>query len=95
MAVSDQTLAAVRQFQIAQAGQEGFGLHFDGLGQQLASAGAQNIRQGIVNRVGLAKADNAGSVVHGVSLFSKRFWQASSPASIRRPSHTVITHFPS
>jgi hypothetical protein len=32
-AVSDQTLAAVRQLQVPHAGQEGFGLQLDGLGQ--------------------------------------------------------------
>ena len=87
MAVPDQALASVRQLQIAHAGQIGLGLDLDGLGQQLAGAGAQNIGQGIVNRVGLTKADNVGSLGHGVSLSSKRFWQARHP-----PRYAAFSH---
>ena len=89
----DQALAAVRQLQVAHAGQIGLGLDLDGLGQQLAGAGSQNIGQGIVNRVGLTKADNVGSLGHDVSL-SEEVLAGSSPASIRRLSHTVITQIP-
>ncbi|WP_210252278.1 hypothetical protein, partial [Microvirga tunisiensis] len=47
---------------------KGLSLDLNSLGQQLASASPQNIGQGIVNRVGLTKADNVGSLVRGVSL---------------------------
>ena len=50
------------------AGEKGLGLDLDRLGQQAAGAGPQHIRQGIVDRVGLTKPDDVGSLVHGVSL---------------------------
>jgi hypothetical protein len=64
----DQTLASIRQFQVAHLCQEDFSLAFDGFGQQFAGTRSQDLGQGIINVVGLTKADNAGNVVHGVSL---------------------------
>ncbi|MGX9432547.1 hypothetical protein, partial [Bradyrhizobium sp. LeoA1S1] len=56
---------------------------------------AQKIGQWIVDLVGLTERDNVASLVHGVSLsLRERFWQASTPASIRRLSQSVITQFP-
>ncbi len=47
--------------------------------------------QGIVNRIRLAEWDNRGISRHGVSLLSGRFWQALTPAAIRRLHSTVVT----
>ncbi|WP_281035783.1 IS66 family insertion sequence element accessory protein TnpB [Mesorhizobium sp. M4B.F.Ca.ET.013.02.1.1] len=49
--------------------------------QQFARAAAKHIRQGIIDFVGLTKANNVDSFVHGVSLSLRGFWQASSPGS--------------
>jgi hypothetical protein len=95
MPVPDQALASVRQLQIAHAGEKGFSLNLDGLGQQLAGAGAQDIGQGIVNRVGLTQANDVGSVAHGVSLFLKRFWPAGHPpryVALLTPSSPSFRH---
>ena len=56
MAVPDQALASIRQLEIAHLSQEGLGFDLDGLGQELTGAGAQDIRQRIVNRIGLTQA---------------------------------------
>jgi hypothetical protein len=68
MAMPDQALASIRQLEIAPTGEKGLRLDLDGLSQELAGAGSQNLRQGIVNRIGLTQADDVGSLVHGVSL---------------------------
>jgi hypothetical protein len=68
MAMPDQTVAAVRQLQVAHLSQEGLSLILNRLGQQFAGASSQNIRQGIIDRIGLTQAQNIGSLVHGVSL---------------------------
>lgn len=47
-------------------GQERLGFEFNGLGQELPRAAARHIRQGIVDILGLTKADNVGRVGHGV-----------------------------
>jgi hypothetical protein len=95
MAVPHQTLAPIRQLQGAHAGEIGLGLDLDGLREQLARTGAQDLGQGIVNRIRLTQADNVGSLIHGVSLFSKRFWQARHPpryAAFLRPASPTFRH---
>jgi len=57
MAMPDQALASIRQLEMPHAGEKGFSLDLDGLGQQLTGTGSENIGQGIVNRVGLTQAD--------------------------------------
>jgi uncharacterized membrane protein YcjF (UPF0283 family) len=68
MAVSAWSATAIRQLQLAQAGEISLGLDLDGLSQELAGAGSENIGQGIINRIGLTQADNVGSLGHDVSL---------------------------
>ena len=47
---------------------EGLGLQLHGLGEQAAGTGAQHVRQGIVDGLGLTKPDDVGRSLHGVSL---------------------------
>ena len=95
MAVPDQALAAVRQLQLAHAGKISLGLDLDGLGQQLARAGSQNIRQGIVDRIGLTQAQNIGSTCSWRIALLERFWQARHPpryAALLTPSSPSFRH---
>ena len=63
-----QTLASVRQLQGTHAGEISLSLDLDGLREQLARTDAQDLGQGIVDRIGLTQADNVDRFVHGVSL---------------------------
>jgi hypothetical protein len=95
MSVPNQAFASIRQPQLAHAGKVSLGFALDGLGQKLAGAGSQNIGQGIVDLVRLTQAQNIGSVVHGVSLFFKRFWQARHPpryAAFLKPASPTFRH---
>jgi hypothetical protein len=51
-------------------------------------------RQRIIDLVGLAKANNAAILVHGVSLPRGGSGRLQAPTSIRRLPHLVITQFP-
>ena len=62
--------------------------------QELAGAGPQYLRQGIVDLIGLTKPHDIANLIHGVSLSPERFWQAWTPASIRRLSQTAVTQIP-
>src|SRR5664280_604502 len=64
----DDAAATVRQFEILHGGEEHLGLHLDRLREQLPGAGAEDIRQGIIDLVGLTKPNNTAILVHGVSL---------------------------
>ena len=61
-------ITPIRQLQPSHAGQEDLGLEFNRLCEKPPGAGPQDIRQGIVDLVGLTKPDDAGICVHGVSL---------------------------
>ena len=93
MAVAHQTRSPVRQTQSLPRGQERLGLKLHRLGEKPTSAHPQHLGQRIVHIIGLAKTDNIDSFGHGVSLSLERFWQAPTPASIRRLPHPAITHF--
>ena len=73
-------------------GQERLGFRLDSLGQQPAGAAPQDGRQRVVDLVGLAEGDNGAIAHRGVSLL-REVLAGSSPASIRRLSHTAITQF--
>src|SRR5215208_2999854 len=107
MAVPDQAFAAVRQLQIAPAGEIGLGLDLNGLRQQLAGAGAQDLRQGIVGRIRLTQPANVGTLAHGVSLSwrgsgrldtrldTPPFSNQHHPVSVIAPRQAVDTPTPS
>lgn len=60
--------APVRQLQLRQRAEKGLNLDLNGFGKQLAGTRPQNIRQWVVNRAGLTKGKQVGSLDHGVSL---------------------------
>jgi hypothetical protein len=68
MTMPDDAAATVRQLEILHGGEEHLGLHLDSLCKQLPGARSKDIRQGIIDLVGLAKPDNTAILVHGVSL---------------------------
>ena len=68
MAVPHQTRPPVRQRDVTHAGQKRLGLQLDSLCEEPSGPGSQNIRQGIVDLIGLTKPDDIGIRVHGVSL---------------------------
>ncbi len=94
MTVPDQASPPVRELQTRPLGQEGLDLQVHGLRQQLAGAGPQHLGQGIIDRIGLTKPHDVAILFHGVSLSPERFWQAWTPASIRRPSQAAVTQNP-
>jgi hypothetical protein len=91
----DNPVTTIGELEILHLGKKRFRFHLDRLRQQFARAGAEHIRQGIIDFVGLTKANNVDSLVHGVSLSLRGSGRLQSPASIRRSPQTVITHFPS
>ena len=90
MAVPHNALAPVRQPRALHRGQERLGFRLDGLRQQPAGAAPQDGRQRVVDLIGLAEWDNGAIAHRGVSLL-REVLAGSSPASIRRLSHTAIT----
>src|SRR3954469_25355479 len=68
MTMPDQAVPAVGQLQVLLRRQESFHLGLNGLFEQPARSRPQKRGQRIVDRVGLAKVDNAAILVHGVSL---------------------------
>src|ERR1039458_622421 len=68
MAMPDYAVATVRQLEILHGGEEQLGLHLHSLCKQLPGARSKDIRQGIVDLVGLTKPDNTAILFHGVSL---------------------------
>ena len=95
MAVPDQAVPPVRQLQVLHAGQERLGFQLDRLREQPPSAGAQDIRQGIVDLVRLTKADNIGRRRSWRIAPFERFWQARHPpryAAFITPSSPSFRH---
>ena len=92
--MSNQTITPVRQLEVLHPRQKRLGLQLHSQRQKPSSARAQNIRQGILEFLGLTQADNIGRCVHGVSL-SSEVLAGSTPASIRRLHTAVVTQFPS
>ena len=94
VAVTHDAIATIRQLLVLPHGDEGVGFGDQHLSQYSTGAFTGKFSQGIIDNVRLTEGDDSGISRHGVSLLSGRFWQASTPASIRRLSHTVITQFP-
>jgi hypothetical protein len=94
MAVTHDAVAAIRQFQVLPHGDEGVGFGDQHLSQYSASAFTCEFGQGIIDSIRLTEGDDSGIFRHGVSLLSGRFWQAWTPASIRRLQSIVVTQIP-
>ena len=94
MPVPDKAHYVVRKLQIRPLSQRGLDLQFYRPGQELSSAGPQHLRQRIVDRIGLTKPDDIAILIYGVLLSPERFWQAWTPASIRRLSQAAVTQIP-
>ncbi len=94
MPVPDKAHSAIGKPHIRPLGQKSLDLQFHRLGQKLAGAGPQHLRQGIVDVIGLTEPYDIAILIHGVSLSPERFWQAWTPASIRRPSQAAVTQIP-
>ena len=91
MAVTHDAVATIRQLQILPHGDEGVGFGDQHLSQHSAGTFAGNLRQRIVDVVRLTEGNDSAISRHGVSLLSGRFWQALTPASIRRLLSIVVT----
>jgi len=97
MAVPDQTITPVRQPEILHSCEEDLGFEFDGLRKKPSGANPQDIRQRIVDIVGLTEPDNAGKHVHGVSLSSRGSGRLDTrldtpPSHRRRHPVSLIAH---
>jgi hypothetical protein len=93
MAVPHHTGAVIGKPFVLHRSQERIRLRLNRLGQKPACGIAQNRRQGIVEVVWMLKVRTVLSVFMAYRPFG-RFWQALSPAWIRRLSQTVITQLP-
>jgi len=63
-----EAVAAVGKLQALHRGEKRLGFHLDSLRKQLPSTRSQNIRQWIVDLIGLTQWENVAMLVHGVSL---------------------------
>src|ERR1700756_5243644 len=70
MAMPHEAVAAVGKLQAIHRGKKRRGFHLDSLRKQLPGTRSQDIRQWIVDLVGMAQWDNVAILVHGVSLSS-------------------------
>ena len=68
MTMPHKTVATVRQLEVLHRREKHLGLQLDSLRKKLPRTRSQDIRQWIVDLVGLTKADNVAILVHGVSL---------------------------
>src|ERR1019366_7099229 len=68
VAVPHEAVAAVGKLQAIHRGKKRLGFHLDSLRKQLPCTRSQDIRQWIVDLVGLTQWDNVAILVHGVSL---------------------------
>src|SRR4051812_14671501 len=68
MAVPHQAVAPVGKLQALPCEEKPLGLHLDCLRKQLPRTRSQDIRQWIVDLVGLTQRDNVDILAHGVSL---------------------------
>ena len=94
MAVTHDAVATIRQLHVLPHGDEGVGFGDQHLRQHSAGTFACKFGQWIVDGVRLTEGNDSGISRHGVSLLSGRFWQASTPASIRRLQSIVVTQIP-
>ncbi|RWD32986.1 MAG: hypothetical protein EOS34_19850 [Mesorhizobium sp.] len=64
----DKPVTTIGKLEILHLGKKRLGFHLDRLRKQFARAAAKYIGQGIIDFVGLTKANNVDSLVHRVSL---------------------------
>ncbi|MEY9181830.1 hypothetical protein ABIG06_003516 [Bradyrhizobium sp. USDA 326] len=91
--MSDQARPTVGQRQIGRAGQKRANLDLDRPSKQVPRAGSNDIGQWIINR---GRLTEARTLVVSVMAYRspQEVLAGSSPASIRRLPHTVITQIP-
>jgi hypothetical protein len=77
--VPDNTIATVGKLQVLHAGKKRISLEFNRLRKKPPRTGSQDIRQWIVDLIGMTKPDNVAILFHGVSLSLRGFWQARHP----------------
>jgi hypothetical protein len=94
VAVTHDAVATIRQLYVLPHGDEGVGFGNQHLSQHSAGTFACKFSQWIVDGVRLAEGNDSAIYRHGVSLLSGRFWQAWTPASIRRLQSIVVTQIP-
>ena len=66
MAVANHAVTSIRELDTLHGGEKRFGFGLDRLGQQPASAAAQDRRQRIVDHVGLTEGNNTATARRGV-----------------------------
>ena len=91
----DDSLAAIRQQVIGEAGNEGVGLSLQRFGQHAPRALTGNLGQQVLDGIRLTKRDNGAIFLHGVSILLWMFWQARHPpryATLSQPSSPRFRH---
>jgi hypothetical protein len=68
MTMPDNPVTAIGKLQFLHRGKESLGLHLHRLCKQAPRAASKDTRQWIIKLVGLTKANNVDSLVHGVAL---------------------------
>jgi len=91
--VTHKTIAAVCKLEVLHRFEKGLRLQFNCLRQRPSSSRSQDVCQWIVNVVWPAKRKPCYSRSWRVAPL-ERFWPASTPAAIRRLSHSIMTIFP-
>ena len=94
MAVTHDAVATIRQLHVLPHGDEGVSFGDQHLRQHSAGTFPRKFGQWIVDGIRLTEGNDSGISRNGVSLLSGRFWQASTPASIRRLQSIVVTQIP-
>ncbi|MFB9981705.1 hypothetical protein ACFSOZ_03730 [Mesorhizobium newzealandense] len=91
----DKPVTAIAKLEIPHLGKKRVGFHLHRLRKQFARAAAKHIRQWIINFVGLTKANNVDSLVHGVSLSLRGSGRLRHPpryAALLKPSSPSFRH---
>jgi hypothetical protein len=86
MNMAHNAIAALRKLEVLHRLEKGLRLQFDGLRQEPSGSRSQDICQWLVNVTWLAKRKNVGYSRSWRIALLERFWQASTPTSIRRLS---------
>jgi hypothetical protein len=92
--VAHKTIAAVRKLEVLHHLEKGVRLQLDCLRQWPSDSRSQDICQWSSMLPGWRRGKTLLFSFMTYRSLLERFWQASTPASIRRPSYSVITHFP-
>jgi hypothetical protein len=93
--VPDNTVATVGKLQVLHASKKRIGLELNRLRKKPPRTRPQDIRQWIVNLIGVTKPYNVAILIHGVSLSLRGFWQARHPpryAAYLIPSSPSFPH---